>query len=465
MGVEFEWRVSRSDGDWEVLAERHGRRRCRWPWWSWLILGLVLAAGVVGAYFWLRARYEADVQEAKFQIQAVMDLEARAFTRRDPAQFLELQDREEVEWYGQQTLRVQPDCPERLTTEQALRAYCVPVLPAEIAAIQLDRDVAWLDVVEGNPPLRKARFYRRTPTGWVHTAPPADFWERNEQVSFGTTLVSYNDRDLPHLRPTLDRIGETARDVCDVIYCPSASGLQVRYSVETPPLVAPHLVSSVLYQGEDTLVLSSPSLAGFPTDQESARAETVYWVAYALAARAILAVNNRDLSALQQAVVIENARWLATGDPNEAPILSRVAQGYSPDLLQQVFRDVRERDSLDQIVRFLLGGSSSEQPTEYFGALLGIERDALRIGRRETYLVLQDNRQPWWVEQQLLLFEQFQEKRVNLPPVSIQSVEMEGNTATVTLYPGSAAPAHIPGEAHFVLRGREWLHSSPVLAR
>ncbi|MBN1642442.1 MAG: hypothetical protein JXA09_14500 [Anaerolineae bacterium] len=464
MGVEFEWRVSSQDGQWEVLAENRRRRRPRCPWWAWLILALVVGSASVGAYLWLRARYETAVQTAEFQIQAVIDLEARAMARGDPSLFLEQQDRSAAEWYRQQVLRAQPDCLERLDALEALRAFCAPVLPAEIAAIDLRRDLAWLEVIEGSPPLRRARFYRRTEAGWKHTAPPSAFWDDNEQVTFGTTTVFYNRRDLPHLRPVLVAIADASTDVCAAVYCPIVSRLSVRYSPDTPRLLQPYLESDAVHYGSDTLTISSPWLAGIPVDGAIDREETIYWVTYALASRAIRAVNGRALSPLQSAAVIEYAHWRASGDDKEAPLLSHALSARGKDTLPALFRDIREQDSLDHVVRFWLDVSSDSQPERYFEALLGIERDALLAGRLETYLLLQDDRQPWWVEQQLVRFERLQapDSAPGLPPVQVRSVSLYDGRARVLLEAGSVSERHLPSHVYFVRRRAEWLHTSQV---
>ena len=54
MSVEFEWRVSSQDGQWEVLAENRRRPGPRWPWWVWL---LILAGGTtVGAVAYKKSK-------------------------------------------------------------------------------------------------------------------------------------------------------------------------------------------------------------------------------------------------------------------------------------------------------------------------------------------------------------------------------------------------------------------------
>lgn len=464
MSIQFDWQVGSDEGRWETLASRRGGPRIHWPWWAWLILALVVSGIAAGGYFVLRRRYAAAVGMAEFQIQNVIDLEARAFAQGDEERYLEQQDITALDWYRWQRLRIQPDCPSLLTEAQSLRAYCSPVLPAAIASLDLQGDVAWVQVLEGEPQVRRVRFYRQTNAGWKHTGPLPGFWRDETATQYGLVSIRYHQRDRPLVDPLLERVSRSQRDVCQTIYCPIVSELDVVLTIDAPPYIRPYLDSDPRPQGSDTLYLSSPWLTGVPEDEPAQFAEETYWATYALASRAIKATTGRPLNPLQEAVVLEYAHWYVAQDTALAPILGRIIVRNGVDALQEVFRTLREEDSLNAFVSFWLDISSEEQIDSYFGTLLGIERDALVAGRLQTYLLLQDNRQPWWFEEQEQRFSQYQVSDTGpLPQVEVQAAQVTGDQASVTLASTSVSPPYLTTVVHYRRRGQEWLHTSPLL--
>jgi hypothetical protein len=237
-------------------------------------------------------------------------------------------------------------------------------------------------------------------------------------------------------------------------------------ATEAPPYVHPYLESDPWPQGDDVLYLSSPWLVGIPVDESRNFLAEAYWVTYAVAARAIKATTEEGLNPLREAMTQEYAHWYITGETREAPILGRIIEHNGADALQEILRDLRARESLDAFVSFWLPISSMEQPERYFETMLRIERDALIVGRQETFRLLQDGSQPWWVEEQEERFAQYQEGgSTPLPEVHAQSVEMNGALATVTLEARSVSPPYLPEVAYYRRRGQDWLHTSASLAR
>jgi hypothetical protein len=464
MSVQFDWQVGSDEGRWETLASRRGGPRINWPWWAWLILAVVVSGAAAGGYLVLRRRYAEAVRMAEFQIQNVIDLEASAFARGDEELYLEQQDLTALEWYRWQRLRIQPDCPSLLSGDQLLRAYCSPALPATIASLDLQGDIAWVQVLEGDPQVRRVRFYRQTSAGWKHSGPQPSFWRDETTTQYGRVSIDYHQRDRPMIDPLLERISRSQRDVCQTIYCPSVSQLDVVLTIDAPPYIHPYLDSDPSPQGSDTLYLSSPWLAGAPETQPGEFAEQTYWVTYALASRAIKATTGQSLNPLQEAVIVEYAHWYVAQDTTVAPLLGRIITRNGVDALQEVFRTLREEDSLNAFVSFWLDISSETQANAYFGTLLGIERDALVAGRRATYVLLQDDRQPSWVEEQERRFGQYQVDDAGLlPQIEVQAVQVIGDQASVTLAPTSVSPPYLPAVAYYRRRGQEWLHTSPLL--
>ena len=69
--------------------------------------------------------------------------------------------------------------------QEAQRDPCAPVLPAKLTHVELQGDIAWVEVIEGEPPVRRVRFYRQTERGWVHTAPRESFWGKEVTLRSG----------------------------------------------------------------------------------------------------------------------------------------------------------------------------------------------------------------------------------------------------------------------------------------
>ncbi len=464
MSVQFEWQLGSDDGQWETVVSTQPRPRRPWPWWAWALLTVLIAGVGTWVYLSIRDRYERAAQLVRFQIQSTIDLEARAFALGDEALFLEQQDEAATDWYETQKRRISPDC-EAQGTQQVPGRYCTPLLPAKADRIDLQGDVAWVEVIEGDPPVYRVRFYRRTDLGWKHTAPHPAFWQRAEQERYGRVTVRTYRRDRPYVDALLERIAQAEAEVCETIDCPTTSRLEVAFSVDAPPLAQSYLDASEGAQGNDRLVLSTPWLSGIPVDGSADDTEAIYWVTYALSSRAMRATLGGQLNSLQEAVIADYARWYATGDTSQAPILGRIVDKQGPASLQEVLRSLREARSLDAFVSFWLDVSSERQIGPFFETLLGIERDALQQGNQDVFLLLQDDRQMWWVEQQRARFRSFQELEPSprLPDVYVLEVERDRDLARVTLAPSSVSAGHLGPVQHFRLRSGEWRHSSPLL--
>jgi len=207
MGFEFDWHVSDEQGQEETVAHIGRRKRRGPPRWIWIIAAIVLLAVGSGAYLLLRQRYERAQQVLTFQIQSIVDLEARAYAQGDAELFLEQQDRSVPDWYQRQVARVNRGCLRSPSTRyrgSVRRDRCEPVLPATVQDVQLRGSVAWVEVTEGDPAVRRVRFYRQTDLGWKQTAPQASFWGTAIEVRYGEDLVfRYHRRDRPYVQPAV----------------------------------------------------------------------------------------------------------------------------------------------------------------------------------------------------------------------------------------------------------------------
>jgi hypothetical protein len=291
MGVQFEWQAGTGDGQWETLAETkrrspfHRLRRVRW--WVWCILGSTLLGLAFGGYILVRRRYEAATRQVVFAIQNVIDVEAQAFAQRDIALFLDQQDSSAAEWFQQQERRIRFDCIWPLATQATMYQTCAPLLPAQVEKVELRQDVAWVQVLENEGTVRRARFYRRTDRGWQQTAPEAAFWQVPVELRYDDLVFRYHRRDEPFVTPLIEQIYETIHDVCRTAECPpldgSSDGLMVVFSVDVPYGRPPQM-------NDNVLLLASPWLSGLPVSgdwDETYLRELAYRVEHAVGARSV----------------------------------------------------------------------------------------------------------------------------------------------------------------------------------
>jgi hypothetical protein len=477
MSVQFEWQAGSDDGQWETITRTGRGPGRRWlrrvPWWAWAVVALGFAGlGTLG-YATLRRRYEELQRQAAFQIQSVIDLEARAFTRGDADLFLDQQDRVAVAWYRQQVRRIREGCSVPLDGEGAARDPCTPVLPAKVQTVDLNGDVAWVEVVEGRPFVRQVRFYRQTDWGWKHTAPRESFWGEEVTLRADQFVARYRARDEPHVRPYLERIQEITENVCGALECLPRSTLEVDFTVDTPVFDTPYLLSEQRHRGSDKLLLSSPWLSGIPVDGGAPDAQLdrlTHWTTYAIAARAVRASTEQDLNHFQEAVLQEYASWYSSQDPSQAPILGRIIERHGIEALPEVLRSVGTSRTLTALMARWLSLAASDSQLAYFQTLLNIEREALIAGRWETFMLLQHQGYPWWMSDQDMLFERWRQggQASRSPVIRVRRVERIDGRARVALQGPSRSLEGYPPAAksvvYFEYVDGDWKHATPFTA-
>ncbi|MFN2231512.1 MAG: hypothetical protein ACK2VA_17210 [Anaerolineae bacterium] len=469
MGIEFDWHVSDEQGQEETVAHIGRRKRRGPPRWIWVVAAIVLLAAGSGAYLFLRQRYERAQQVLTFQIQGIVDLEARAYAQGDAELFLEQQDRSATGWYQRQVARVDRGCLRSPSTRyrgSVSRARCEPVLPATVQDVQLRGSIAWVEVTEGDPLVRRVRFYRQTDLGWKQTAPQASFWGTAIEVRYGENLVfRYRRRDRPYVQPAVERIVDAYDRTCAVFSCSSAEPIEVRFVEDMPRLQTPQLQN-------DVLVLPSPWLAGIPTDGSDEApyvTDYAYLIADELAATHLQAAAGRSLTPFEVAMVGEYAAWQSTGTRGHAPIVDRLVARQGEAALATILTSLQDVGSLNLLMVQWLGLSASDEPSAYFETLVNIEQEALAAGRKETFLLLQDEVAPGWQSAQEALFNATQATDASIEPVNVQAVDVSGNVARVTLDRPTALvdanPLAPRGQTLFFRReGGDWKHTSPWYA-
>lgn len=469
MKVQFEWQVGSQDDEIETLARIGYRTRRKWPWWIWTIIALVVISSASVGYLVLRRRYEEAQTRIQFQIQGVVDLEARAYAQRDKNLFLAQQDTESQAWYEAQSTRLSTDCfrssPTISDADPVLNIpsaeECRPVLPARVDNVDLRGDVAWVEVIEGDPAVRRVRFYRNTDLGWKHTAPRASFWNIAVQVNYGDDLIfRYHRRDEPYVTPLVEHMAKQVNTICRTITCPITGTLEINFAIEDV-LRAPRL------EEDRTLLLPSPWLSGLPPNGEWGEeqfADLTYVLTYELTALYVRELTGQDLNPLQRAVIDEYAVWQSGAAPEDTPLIRRLVERNGATSLPLILTSLEQVQSLNLVFSQWLRLSVADAPVAYFETLLNVEREALLAGRRDTFLLLQDDSRSSWVSQQVRLFQVAQEDGLDLPPVQVDEVGIDGDLARVTLEDAPTTPYGPEGIVFFQRQDGDWKHTSSARA-
>jgi multiple sugar transport system substrate-binding protein len=462
MSVQFEWQTRKDDGEWETVSTR--RRRRRVPRWAWLaVLATVLV--LVTAVTLIIRRYHQALDRITFQIQSVIDLEAQAFADGDAERFLAQQDDEDSEWYESRQQLAESGLGEPDVARQG-------VLPAKVQRVQLREDIAWVEVIEDNDPVRRMRFYRQTQRGWLHTAPDPAFWgvpveahferrfvrgsQQTQALPGERLVVRYHRQDQSHLDPVVDQLGAAFYEVCATVGCPRDEVFQAVFVARSPPGYVPRYF----------ILLPSPWIDGIPVEGTYAERATETSV-YALAHRVASVSMSHYVfpsRALRAAIVDEYATWISAGDLARTPLLRRVVARHGTDALPELFAWLAQAHSGADLLARWLNLTPHGHEIAYFQALLEIERDALYAGRRDTFLLLQDSYNLQWFSDQSARFERFHEQDASVPPdIRVEMVEISGDRARVTFETATDAqsPWQIQSPAFFRLERDTWLHTPP----
>lgn len=333
MNVELDWKAADQDGVWETVAAYTTRRRRGIPSWVWIALCAALVTASATSYLLVRQRYGRALRQITFQVQGVIDLEARALDRGDIALYLQQQDRSQQGWILAQAQRVTsnlPQCTLRLVPGFACYDECPSAQAPQVQRLEMRGDVAWVEVVGGHPPLRQTRFYRQTDRGWLHTAPHAPFWNGTIERRTDHLLVRYSQRDQPHVEALLDHMERVVSDVDAHLPESPRRPLPVDFT-GTQLERLPDFV-------DDRLTLASLWLSGIPADGrwDGTAAGSrylrllTYWIAYARTGQYLSVQANAPhsdpladrvlLNYFQDAIISEYATAYSLGDLAQAPV-------------------------------------------------------------------------------------------------------------------------------------------------
>lgn len=288
MSIELDWQIVEEDVPQQDERIRRAppqpRRRLSRKGWIALASVATLIVGAVAAY--MTWTYRTQLDRVTREIYPIARLEAQAIAANDRAAFLALQDPDDTDWRAVQDKRFDrlerdglPELGWTSTGIPDVEGIAVSALP-QFGSVTLEPGGAKLDVmyqfqvtrpISGGPTsirLRVPQFYRQTPSGWVHSNPPLEYWGAWQHRSGKYFAMRYTRRDasvLDGLIPYMDRV---LSRVCGPLRCPPQP---IYVLFENSPEALLHL-TDFTYGFDDRwfiLELPSPHLIGVPADARS----------------------------------------------------------------------------------------------------------------------------------------------------------------------------------------------------
>jgi hypothetical protein len=276
MKNQLDWQVGDDEGGWEIISavRERGPRKPRGRLWGVLLATVVLLT--TGGGLAVRSWYHASLGRIRSQIQDVVDQEAQAQAESDLRRLASQQDMESPVWFSRQVAESPAECPET-DGERSLDVLlnCFP--RAQVKAIEVRGDTAWVEVITDQRLTRQARFYRLTDRGWKHTAPDATFWGDSVELDCGLVTVRCHERDLPHVEALVEHILRAYEEYAILVGTGPGAVLEVHFVAEVPSARLSPISGN-------TLTLPSPWLMGIPADGAWADEyldEVTNWVGYA----------------------------------------------------------------------------------------------------------------------------------------------------------------------------------------
>jgi hypothetical protein len=168
----------------------------------------------------------------------------------------------------------------------------------------------------------------------------------------------------------------------------------------------------------------------------------------------------------------EYADWYAYGREASLVLLKPFVEERGWDAMPQVLSVAKEATTLEQYWErwgSMPAGSVTagpEQAVAYFEALLNKEREALRLGRKEAFLMLQDEGWRSWQERYYWLV---QEDKALIPstPIVVHSVQVAGDRARLQLAESlpsidAMPPQSLGDTVYLTMQEGGWRHASAL---
>jgi len=224
--TKLEWIFTDENKPWrqpEFKAPRPEDRR-RYPI-VWALLSLIVL--VSATVLFLRHRVAQNQRQLRAELQALIDLEARAIANGDRELFLSLKRDEHDAWFmwQQNTFDYFAENPD---TWPHLRVTDVEVVD----------EYAWVHTIgtskESEDPFRWILFYRWTKDAWRHAPPDLRYWGPERVQDKGRLRFVYHARDEPAVEPIAVELNELLTALCEDLSCQADLRLRVHLSLPYP---------------------------------------------------------------------------------------------------------------------------------------------------------------------------------------------------------------------------------------
>ena len=383
--IRFEWNIEsqhidRSDGE-DPQAKRRRRRNVL----RLLLLMVLLLAMIALGVLIVRQRL-IDVENLFAQLlQDTVKAEVAALRIGDINSWLASQAAEDESWIGLQ----------RAAFHQYsdLKSAGDIELTGDILAVRIDGERARVLVQENinNLPYSRLWFYRRTDSGWLHTAPDHSFWGASLQINGAGARINYRAVDQQFAADLGRALEDWRRRACAVFDCDSLPLLIVD--------VTPDSGTAVAWRDERNLRLEirSPYF-------DIARADTPFDSAYQLqtsqlfAERIVNAHTNyraaaypHDALYLRQAAIDWLAAWLTPTDNGDS-LMGSLASGYGAEAVAQLLANLSATDSM-AILQGVIPDSLAQADLDWSDFIewrLELESELIATRAEEAWLRLYD---------------------------------------------------------------------------
>lgn len=344
--IRFEWniesqQIDRTGGE-DPLAKRRRRRDILR---LLLILALIVAMIVLGVLIVRQRLIDVENQFAQL-LQDTVKAEVAALRIGDINSWLASQAVENESWIDQQ--RAMFHQYSDLKTAGAIE------LKGDIIAVHIEGERARVLVQENINKLPYSRlwFYRRTNSGWLHTAPDHSFWGESRQFDGAGVRVNFRAVDQQFAADLGLALEDWRRRACDVFDCSDLPLMIVDITLNADTALA--------WRDERNLRLEirSPYL-------EIARADTPFDIVYQLQASQLFAeriVNSHsnyqaavyphDAYYLRGAAIDWLANWL-TDTVDSHSLLGSLAGNYGAQAVSQLLTSLSATDSMAILQRVI----------------------------------------------------------------------------------------------------------------
>ncbi len=229
--LTFEWQTIEGDADWQQVCAAYPTHPTPAQAHSvakqglWITVALFLMLIGVSRWWWHTAQQEstaATAQELRTLLQRQSSLSGSG-----RGHFLPPEDDGHTQAIQTGELAAQPD---------------ITIDAIELHGIELHGDRAVAKVLigadKGEAVQRQTRFYRRTASGWVQTAPDAELWGPEGSIETPHFVFYFRQNDAQTviaLAPQIDEIYTTMRRNFGLPIKPMAQKLAIEVSVTAPP--------------------------------------------------------------------------------------------------------------------------------------------------------------------------------------------------------------------------------------